>query len=197
METSVIADAVTAATTPGLGFAKFLLRRHYFTSNNHFSVPCDVSSESSSAAGVLSISAGVLPIDAIAPPAVRSNSYRAALRTLSRQKRRTRRRSLTGDFDDGEEDGFFGDGGDGPFGGGGYGGYGGRGWNFDGYGGSNWEDSSSSSSDPAFDFVYEVLSWIALSNCVHFAFKKVIRIVAGGIGDPSREKVPMRAVPIC
>ena len=47
----------------------------------------------------------------------------------------------------------------------------------------NWEEfSSNSPSDPAFDVVYEVISWIALSNCLHFALKKVVRIVADGFG---------------
>ncbi|TQD80337.1 hypothetical protein C1H46_034093 [Malus baccata] len=50
-----------------------------------------------------------------------------------------------------------------------------RGWNFDGFGGNSWdESSSSSSSDPA------------------FAFKRVIRILADGLGDANMEKVPMR-----
>lgn len=118
-------------------------------------------------------------------------------RTLLRKKRRTKRRSYSGgddSEDSGEGDGFF-DGGndDGPFGGGG--GYGGRGWNFDGFGGKNWGDDgeSSSSNEFAFDFVYEVIYWIALSNCVHFAFKKVARIVA----DSDRDKVPMRLTPVC
>ncbi|PQQ21448.1 uncharacterized protein Pyn_04615 [Prunus yedoensis var. nudiflora] len=75
---------------------------------------------------------------------------------------------------------------------------GGGGWNFDRFGGHNWDESSSSSpSDPAFDFVYEVMCWIALSNCVHFAFKRVIRIVADGLGDEERAKVPMRLTSVC
>ncbi|KAK4405518.1 hypothetical protein Sango_0558300 [Sesamum angolense] len=70
------------------------------------------------------------------------------------------------------------------------------GWNFGGHGGANWEEFSDNSiSDPAFDFVYEILCWIAMSNCLHFAFKKVVRIVADGFGD--REKVPMRLTPVC
>ncbi|KAJ0976301.1 hypothetical protein J5N97_018266 [Dioscorea zingiberensis] len=91
---------------------------------------------------------------------VRSHPYRSASapRSLTRRRRlRTRRGSMDGGEE--EEEGFSGD--DGPFGGGG----GGRGW---GYGGGSgrpeWEDDSgssswwslSSSSDPAFDFVYEV-----------------------------------------
>ena len=179
----------------GLSFAKFLLRGHSAVSNNHFSV-FDSSEQSSSATGTLQISAMILSVDALAPPAVRSNSFKTAPRTSLRRKRRTRRRSLTGDSENGDDFWFLGDGGDdGPFGG--FGGGGGRGWNFDRFGGHNWEESPSSSSDPAFDFVYEVIYWIALSNCVHFAFKRVVRIFADGIGDASREKVPFRFASIC
>jgi hypothetical protein len=43
-----------------------------------------------------------------------------------------------------------------------------------------------------------VIYWIALSNCVHFAFKKVVRIVADGIGDTERGKaVSMRLATVC
>ncbi|KAB5545335.1 hypothetical protein DKX38_013447 [Salix brachista] len=61
----------------------------------------------------------------------------------------------------------------------------------------NWDESSgwfpSRSSDFACGFVYEVIYWIALSNCVHFAFKKVVKLVADGIGDTERGKVvPLR-----
>uniref|UniRef100_K4CGA0 Uncharacterized protein n=1 Tax=Solanum lycopersicum TaxID=4081 RepID=K4CGA0_SOLLC len=60
-------------------------------------------------------------------------------------------------------------------------------------GGADEESSSNSFSDPAFDFVYELMCWAALSNCLHFAFKKVVRIVAGGFSDTAREKVvPVR-----
>jgi hypothetical protein len=176
MDVSLVADTVNFATTQGLGLAKFLLRRHNHN-NSH-----------------ASISAVLFAVDALAPPPVKSNYCRTARRTLLRKKRRTRRISFSGDSEDGEEDdGVFGDGGDGPFGGGAGGG---RGWNFGGFGGHYW-DSSSSSSDPAFDFVYEVIYWIALSNCVHFAFKRIVRIVADGIGDAEREKVPMRLSSIC
>lgn len=83
---------------------------------------------------------------------------------------------------------FCGDSGDGLYGGGG----GGRGWNSGGFGWSNWEwEGNSSPADPAFDFVYEVMCWIALLNCLHYAFKKVVRIG----GDSEREK--LRMVPIC
>lgn len=128
--------------------------------------------------GALHISSVIFPIDAVAPPPVRRSYIRKAPRSLVRKRCRTRRRSLTGGDDD--DGGFFG--GDGPFGGGGGGG-GGGGWNFDG---SDWEESSASWSDPAFDFVYEVMSWIALSNCLLYAVKKVLRL--GGAGD--REKAP-------
>lgn len=173
MDIALIGDAVSSSTSQTLGIAKFILRRHYL-----LSVP-------------------VLPRDALAPPPVKSTSRRTAPRTLLRKKRLTKRRSYSGgddSEDSGEGDGFF-DGGndDGPFGGGG--GYGGRGWNFDGFGGKSWGDDgeSSSSNEFAFDFVYEVIYWIALSNCVHFAFKKVARIVA----DSDRDKVPMRLTPVC
>ncbi|KAH7573523.1 hypothetical protein ACOSP7_007255 [Xanthoceras sorbifolium] len=173
MDIALIADNVTVATSQTLGFAKFLLRRHHYL-----------------------ISSAILPTDALAPPPVRSTSCRTAPRTLTRKKRRTKRRSSTsGDDSDGsgEGDGFFGGGSDdGPFGGGGYGG---RGWNFDGFGGQNWDESSQwwSSNGFAFGFVYEVIYWIALSNCVHFAFKKMVRIVT----DTDRDKVPIRLTPIC
>lgn len=188
MDISLIADPAAVSTTKGLGLA---IRRHCLTSGSQISI----SEQLSTFAGVLQISALIFPVDALAPPPVKSYSYRTVPRTLPRKKRRAKRKSLVGnDSEDGEEedDAFFG--GDGPFFGGGSGGGGGggsgRGWNFDRFGGHSWdESSSSSSSDPAFDFVYEVISWIALSNCVHFAFKKVIRIVADGIGDGGREKV--------
>ncbi|KAK3027727.1 hypothetical protein RJ639_042467 [Escallonia herrerae] len=171
METSLISDAAAVAATHGLGFAKFLLHRHHL-------------------AGNLQISAVIFPVDAVAPPPVKS-SFKFAPRKSVRKTRRTKRKSLTGGGSEGEDSGFFGDGGDGggPFGGGG----GGSGWSYEGFGGADWEDSSSSWSDPAFDVVYEVISWIVLSNCLHFAFKKVLRIVADGYGDQAREKV----TPIC
>ncbi|KAL7220738.1 hypothetical protein ACSBR2_013598 [Camellia fascicularis] len=187
MELSLISDTVTVAATQGLGFAKSVAYRHHFTSsNNHLSLS-DSSPEKPSSAGSLQISAVIL--DAVAPPPVKPNHLRTARRTLLRKKRRTRRRTGGGPEEDDDGD-FFGGGDDGGDGGGGFGG--GGGWNFDSFGWSNWDDSSSSSpSDPAFDFVFEVISWIALSNCLHFAFKKVVRIVADGMGDPAREKVPI------
>ncbi|KAK0608447.1 hypothetical protein LWI29_030721 [Acer saccharum] len=177
MDIALMADTVTVATSQTLSFAKFLLRRHHYL-----------------------ISAANLPTDALAPLPVRSTSCRTATRTLTRRKRRTKRRSSTsgddsdesgegnGFFVGGIDDGFFGGGSnDGPFGGGGYGG---RGWNFDGFGGQNWDEPSNAF---AFGFVYEVIYWIALSNCVHFAFKKLVR----GVTDTDRDKVPIRLTPIC
>ncbi|XP_050215848.1 uncharacterized protein LOC126666956 [Mercurialis annua] len=138
--------------------------------------------------------------DAIAPPPVKSKR-KTIRRTLLRKKRKTRRRSYSGgESEDGGEDleFFGGDGdGDGPFGGGSGGNWsgGGRGWNFDRFGGQNWDESSSwsSSSKFAYGFVYEVIYWIALSNCLHFAFEKVSRFMADG----EREKVPMRLTSVC
>ncbi|CAN6551318.1 unnamed protein product [Malus baccata var. baccata] len=198
MDISLLYDTVTVATTAqGLGFAKFLIRRHDLTSNNQISITDTHPDQPSPSNGVPQISAVIFSFDAVAPPRARPNSTRTATRTLLRKKRRTRRRPSSGDdsIDGGEEDGgFFG--GDGPFFNGGWrgsGGGGGGGWNFDRFGGNSWDESSSSSpSDPAFDFVYEVMCWIALSNCVHFAFKRVIRILGDGLGDAHREKVPMR-----
>ncbi|KAK3189200.1 hypothetical protein Dsin_028761 [Dipteronia sinensis] len=182
MDIALIADTVTVATSQTLSFAKFLFQRHHYL-----------------------ISAANLPTDVIAPPPVRSSSTRTATRTLTRRKRRTKRRSSTSGYDSdesgegdgffvgGSDDGFFGGGSyDGPFGGGGYGG---RGWNFDGFGGQNWDESSRwwSSNGFAFGFIYEVIYWIALSNCVHFAFKKLVRNVA--VSD--RDKVSIRLTGIC
>ncbi|XP_057957652.1 uncharacterized protein LOC131150744 [Malania oleifera] len=197
MEISVLANTLAVAATQGLGLSH-LLRRNCFGSSTFLSLS-DSYSDQPSSASVLQISAAIFPVDAVAPPPVRPNRYRVSRRTLIRKNRRTRRRSFY--EGGGEEEGFYGDGcdgGDGPFG---SGAGGGGGWNFGGFGGSNWDESSSSSSSdpagPALDFLYEVISWIALSNCVHFAFKKVGRIVADGIGDDSREKLPMRLTAVC
>ncbi|KAF3530501.1 hypothetical protein DY000_02043741 [Brassica cretica] len=81
---------------------------------------------------------------------------------------------------------------DGPLGFGGGGGGDGKGWNYGGGGG--WDESLSWSwSDPAMEFVYEVICWIALSNCVHFAFKRIVRIVTDG----EREKLSLTLSPVC
>ncbi|XAR57045.1 hypothetical protein NMG60_11025047 [Bertholletia excelsa] len=197
MEISLIVDTAAASATQGLGFAKSMLLRHDFASSSHLSL-CESSSEQPSAAGILQVSALLFPVDAVAPPPVKSSYLKTATRTLlrNRKARRIRRRSgADGGDEDGEEGGFYSDGGDG---GGPFGGSGGRGWNFDRFGWSNWDESSSASpSDPAFDFVYEVISWIALSNCLHFALKKVLRLVTDGMDDPAREKVRMRLTAVC
>lgn len=144
---------------------------------------------------VLQTSSAIFPIDAVAPPTVRSkpSCRTAARRVLLKSRRRTKRRSPP--IEGGADAGFdAGDGGEGGFPGGGSGG----GWNFDGFGGGgfgNWDDDQSSpsnSDDPAFDFVYEVVCWIVFSNCLHFAFKKVLRLVS-----VEREKVPMRIASVC
>ncbi|XP_042462874.1 uncharacterized protein LOC122046317 [Zingiber officinale] len=118
-------------------------------------------------------------LDSVGPPTVvRADIFRHASAPIAlarRSMRRIRRRTLK--EGGGEDDGFFGDGDgdDGPFGGGGDGG---RGWN-SGDSGPGWDGSGESSpSDPAFDFIYEIVCWIALSNCTHFAFKKMGRLLA-------------------
>ncbi|OMO98554.1 hypothetical protein COLO4_13806 [Corchorus olitorius] len=66
--------------------------------------------------------------------------------------------------------------------------------------GQNWDESSSSSpwTGTAMDFVYEVICWIALSNCVHFAFKKVVRIVSNGMEEAGdRERDPIGLASVC
>ncbi|GLT99072.1 hypothetical protein SLE2022_165380 [Rubroshorea leprosula] len=190
MDISPIGDTRAVATAQDLGFAKFHLHRpHSFTCNNHLALCSDPSAETSE----------FLPIYAFAPPTVKSNR-KTSRRTILSRKRRTRRRTTSsGDSDEGGDYGFFGGDGYGSFGSGsGGGGWGGNGWNFDRFGGHDWDESSSSWSSPAFSFIYEVVCWIALSNCVHFAFKKMARAVAAaGIGDAEREKVPIRLASIC
>ncbi|XP_056168793.1 uncharacterized protein LOC115682826 [Syzygium oleosum] len=171
----------------GLGLAKKLSLAR---SHHHIALSDSAGDPSAPSAAVLQISA--------AAAAVKSQACRTLPRRLVRRRRRSKRRSLSGDCPDEGDDvgdcGFYGSdpfgGGFGPGGGGGDGG----GWNF---GGPNWEDDSSSrfgsGSGFALDFVYEVICWIALSNCVHFAFKKMLRSLAvDGIGDAAREKVPIR-----
>ncbi|XVF62535.1 hypothetical protein PTKIN_Ptkin09bG0015900 [Pterospermum kingtungense] len=201
MDLSLICDTLTVATSQGLGFVKLILDRHH--GNSCFSLSFDSSADNM---GNLHVTASIVPFDAVAPPPVKPNSYKTLPRTLLRRKRRAKRKLFGGDeSNDAEDYGFLlgSDGGDGygPFGGGGGGSsWGGNGWNFNGFGGQNWDESSSSSpwTDNALDFVYEVVCWIALSNCVHFAFKKVVRIVANGVEEASaREKVPMRLASVC
>ncbi|KFK38142.1 hypothetical protein AALP_AA3G074900 [Arabis alpina] len=190
MEFTLIADTVSVCTAKqGIAFGKSILNRWDLV--NQISFADDQS--------IVQASAIIFPVDAIAPPPIRSSSYKTIRRI--RKKRRTKRVSFGGDSEDGGGDfgRFFleGDGNDGPFGFGGGGGGGGKGWNSGGgFGGGNWDESSSSSSswsDPAMGFVYEVICWIALSNCVHFAFKRIVRIVTDG----EREKLNITLSPVC
>lgn len=198
MEFSLIGDTVAVFTAKqGIAFGKSLLNRLDWT--NHISFVD--SAVDLSPGGIVQSSAVLFPVDAIAPPPVRSSSYKTIRRI--RKKRRTRRVSFGGDSEDVGDFGRFlleGDfgGNDGPFGFGGGNDGGGKGWNSGGGGGGfgreNWDESSFSSwSDPAMEFVYEVICWIALSNCVHFAFKRIVRIVTDG----EREKLNLTLSPVC
>lgn len=184
MEISVISDTLSsiAYSTQSFGFSNFVLKR----SRNVHSVSDAVSDQPPQSPPHLHVSAAT-------PPATRTLTKRRLRRT-----RRVKRKIVLDDGGGDNEYFAFSDGGDSGNGGGGFGGGGGggKGWNFGGYGGANWEEFSDNSiSDPAFDFVFEILCLIAMSNCLHFAFKKVVRIVAEGFGD--RSKVPMRLPPIC
>ncbi|KAD4178513.1 hypothetical protein R6Q59_022110 [Mikania micrantha] len=165
MEISLIWDNVTAINIKhhhGLGFANSSTRRHNLTPS------------SPDQQRRLEIRVQRLPIDAVAPPPVKPNTIP---KTRIRKRSRVRRRQKDENFGAGQGGnggGFFSGGGNGPFGGGGN----------DGNGGFNWDESSPFPSDPAFDFVYEALSWFVLSNCLYFAFKRVVRIVVEGSADP-------------
>lgn len=185
MEISVISDAISsiAYSTHSLGFSSLLNR------------PYNVLSLSDTSPDQASQSPPPFYISAVSPPPTRTLTRRRLRRT-----RRVKRKIAAddgGDLNSGDVYFVFGDGGginngDGYFGRGG----GGKGWNSGGYGGDNWEEYSNNSiPDPAFDFVYEVLCWIAMSNCLHFAFKKVVKFASDGFGD--REKIPMRLTPVC
>ncbi|KAK9059420.1 hypothetical protein SSX86_022040 [Deinandra increscens subsp. villosa] len=173
METSVLCDNVTTVNRKhrhSLGFANFLTRRHNFTLY------------SPDQQRRLEIRAQTLPIDAVAPPPVKPSTIP---KTHTRKRSRVRRRQKVDGFgadDGGNAGGFFG-GGDGPFGGGGNDGNGGS------YYGGGWDDSSPSPSDPAFDFVYEALTWFVLSNCLLFAFKRMVRLVVDGAADPGERRL--------
>lgn len=171
MEVSLIYDTVTTIDNKkhnhGLGFATFLIRRHNFAIS------------SSDQQQPLEVCAQMLPIDAVAPPPVKPSTIP---KTGARKRTRVRKRIQIDSFgadEGGDIGGFFG-GGDGPFGGGG--GNGGGGGSFHGF---NWDESSPSSPDPAFDFVYEALTWFVLSNCLHFALKRVLQLVA----DPGERRL--------
>ncbi|GMH29310.1 hypothetical protein Nepgr_031153 [Nepenthes gracilis] len=178
-----MADTLTVVAAQGTAVVKGL---HRAAAASVLSIADSSSDHYSSTSTALQISAGICPTNAVAPPPVRSSSSRIAGRTLLKRRRRTRRRSSSSDGS--EDNGFvdgYGNGGDDGLSGGG----GGRGWNFDGFGSFNWDDPSAYPADPAFDFVYEVICWIVFSNCVHFAFKKVVRFVAEGSADHERESV--------
>ncbi|XP_023513728.1 uncharacterized protein LOC111778252 [Cucurbita pepo subsp. pepo] len=196
MDTSLVAGTLSMVANNGVGFAKFLNRLD-FVSNYYISVTDSIADQIApySAAGALQLSAALFPVATIAPPPVKSISRRSASRTFLRRKRRTKRRLYSDDSEGGEVNGFGGGDFDGSYGGGG--GSGGSGWNFDRFGGSDWDESSSSSSNPAYYFVYEVVYWIALSNCVHFAFKKVIRFAGEAIRNSERGKLSMRLISVC
>ncbi|KAJ0244378.1 hypothetical protein HA466_0190200 [Hirschfeldia incana] len=172
MEFSLIADTVSVCTAKQFG--KSLLNQ--LDSANHISFAVDRS-----------------------PSGIVQASANKTIRRI-RKKRRTKRVPFGddgGDFGGFRLDGDFG-GNDGPFGfgggGGGKDGGGGKGWGWNFGGGGGWEESSSWSwSDPAMEFVYEVICWIALSNCVHFAFKRIVRIVTDG----EREKLSLTLSPVC
>ncbi|PIN08406.1 hypothetical protein CDL12_19007 [Handroanthus impetiginosus] len=183
MEVSVVSDAISsiAYSAQSSGFSNFLL--------NYPHSVLSVSDKSSDQPSQSS------------PSVLISASSRLSTRTLTKRRlRKTRRVKRKIGFDNeggGDEFFVFSVGGDVNSGGGYLGsGGGGKGWNFGGYGGWNWEEFSDNSiSDPAFDIVYEILCWIAMSNCLHFAFKKVVRFVAEGVAD--RAKVQMPLTPVC
>ncbi|XP_051125850.1 uncharacterized protein LOC127247846 [Andrographis paniculata] len=182
MEISAISDAISsiAYTTQSSGLSNFILNR----SSNVFSL-MDTSDQSNPSPLPFNISA----------------VSRSATRTITKPRvRKTRRVKRKVHIDDGGEDCgifVFSDGMDFSSGGGNsWGGGGGGGWNFGGHGWGNWEESSDNTiSDPAFDFVFEILCWIAMSNCLHFAFKRVVRFVSDGFGD--RGKVPLQLTQVC
>ncbi|KAK1430712.1 hypothetical protein QVD17_13656 [Tagetes erecta] len=167
MEASLIYDNITTINRKHnhtLGFANFITRRHNLTIS------------SSDDHRRLETRAQTLPIDAVAPPPVKPSIIP---KTHTRKRSRVRRKRKVDDH--GADDGGGYDGG--FFGGGSFGGGGGNNGDGGGFDGFNFDDSSSSSSDPAFDFVYEALTWFVLSNCLHFAFKRVVRIFVDGSAD--------------
>ncbi|XP_030470276.1 uncharacterized protein LOC115688568 [Syzygium oleosum] len=204
MDVSVVADALAVTANPeSPAIAKLLLLRRS-------GIFISLSDLSGTAASPLHVSALMNPVDAVALPPVRSDPHRTLARALLRRSRRAKRRPRRSAGGPGEGDGDGGSlDGDGPFGGGfgfsgggGGGGGGGQGWNFDGFGGQSWDDSQRRppwGSGFALDFIYEVIHWIALSKCIHFAFKRVARIAAESmIGDAQRGvKAPARLTAVC
>lgn len=178
MEIAVISDAISsiAYTTQSLGFSNLLNR------------PFNVLSLADASPDQASQSPPPFYIAAGSRPATRTLTRRR-LRRPRRVKRKISADDDGGDFSNGDMSFLFGDGGNNSNGGGYFGGGGGgRGWNFGDNGGANWGEYSNDNSipDPAFDVVYEVLCWVAMSNCLHFAFKKVVKFVADGLGDRAK-----------
>ncbi|KAI6684131.1 hypothetical protein NL676_030044 [Syzygium grande] len=206
MDVAVVADALAVMANPeSPAIAKLLLLRRS-------GIFISLSDLSGTAASPLHVSVLMNAVDAVVPPPVRSDPHRTFARAVLRRSRRAKRRPRRSAGGSGEGDGgaLDGDGvGDGPFGGGfGFsgggsgGGGGGQGWNFDGFGGQSWDDSQRRppwGSGFALDFIYEVIHWIALSKCIHFAFKRVARIAAESmIGDAQRRvKAPARLTAVC
>ncbi|KAJ0802484.1 hypothetical protein HanPI659440_Chr03g0129461 [Helianthus annuus] len=184
MDVSAICDnnvtTINSKHHHNLGLANSLTRRHNLTLS-----PPDPQRRR------LDIRAQTLPIDAVAPPPVKPTTIP---KTHSRKRSRVRRKhklDRTGADVGGNDGGLFGGGlfggGDGPFGGGG--GYNGNGnGNGGGFNEFNWGESSGYPADPAFDFVYEALTWFVLSNCLHFAFKRVVRIFVDGSADSGERR---------
>ncbi|PKI65039.1 hypothetical protein CRG98_014508 [Punica granatum] len=182
MDVSVIGNPIAASSVQRPGFVKLLCG-----SNIHMPLP-DASSDHSQAA--------VQPLRAFTPPQARSKS-----RTIRRSRCRSKRRLFKGDDSGGEEDFryyvdlssednfwyYLNPSGNGPTGGGfafNGGSGGGGGGDSDRFDGRNWEDPSPPaprSSSFVINFFQEVIYWIAFSNCLHFAIKKVIGIIAGAI----------------
>lgn len=123
--------------------------------------------------------------DAVAPPPVRSDSYKLAPRTMVLKRRNTKRRFFKGNR--GGDDGM--DGRDqGPVYGGGAGwGGGDNGGRWDPWGeswndeGSRWEEDR----DAAFGLLYQIACWISLSKCLHFAIQRVMGMGKDVDGPPT------------
>ncbi|GJW00266.1 hypothetical protein Tco_1555517 [Tanacetum coccineum] len=128
----------------------------------------------------LHITAQALPTDAVAPPPVKPTVI-----PTSRAKSRARVKRKIKTADEGSDGGVDGGGGGGFFGGGGGSGDG---------GGFGWDESDPTPVDPAFDFVYELLSWFVLSNCLYFAVKRVVRIVVDGSADDGMSQCETNAL---
>ncbi|KAI9080044.1 hypothetical protein K1719_037977 [Acacia pycnantha] len=183
------------AAANGIGVGKLLLPSFHALSRLSL---IDSYSEASSSSSFCSPSARVRQISsvcsnavhAVAAPPLRLNICRVPRRSLLRRKPRTKRR-LPGD-DSAEnlgDEGLF-DGGGGPFDDGGFGGSSG-GWNYNrfGEGRDDGDESSSSWRDAVFLMVYQVVSWIMLLECLHFAFKKIVRPAAKGIVGAAIDKL--------